>query len=273
MSEFDEAIATTRQGSNAVGRLDDGWTIVGGSVNGGLLMALGLQALRAPVLEAGGGPDPIVWSAHFLSASQPGPLTARTDVLRVGRSVGSGQVSLYQGEAERLRILASFADLGEEAPIVYRAEPRPDLPPPEQCIRATRQVSDLTAEIAILDRFELRLDPACAGFGVGRPSGRGELRGWLRLADGREPDVLALAAFLDAFPPAVFDLGASGWAPTLELTGHIRRRPAPGWVAARITTTNVIGDYFEEDCSLWDSSGALVAQARQLAGVRMPAQQ
>lgn len=269
MSEFDDAIRTIRTGDTAQGTLGDGW-VVGGGINGGLLMALALGALREPMVETGAGPDVLTWSAHFLSASTPGPVLASTMVLRVGRSIASGQVSLHQEGQERLRVVASFTDLAERASVVHRSQPLPDLPPPQECVPARREAGGLSEKIAILDRFDLRLDPACAGFGIGRPSGAGELRGWLRLADGREPDVLALTCFVDSFPPVTFDLGAFGWAPTIELTGHVRSRPAPGWVAVRISTSNVIGGFFEEDCVLWDSTGAVVAQSRQLAGVRMP---
>ena len=75
---------------------------------------------------------------------------------------------------------------------------------------------------------------------------------------------------LDAFPPVSFDLGAMGWAPTIEFSGHVRAVPAPGWLQIRLTTTNVSGGLLEEDCVVWDSTGRVVAQSRQLAGVRIP---
>ncbi|MFD0359937.1 hypothetical protein ACFQZZ_00525 [Nocardia sp. GCM10030253] len=49
---------------------------------------------------------------------------------------------------------------------------------------------------------------------------------------------------------------------TIELTVHIR--PRFGWLACRIHTNHVI-DGFREDFEIWDSTGALVAQSRQLA--------
>ena len=70
---------------------------------------------------------------------------------------------------------------------------------------------------------------------------------------------------VDALPPVTFDLGQLGWAPTLELTVHVRARPAPGWLKVRHVTRNVAGGMFEEDCEVWDSAGRLVAQSRQLA--------
>jgi hypothetical protein len=70
---------------------------------------------------------------------------------------------------------------------------------------------------------------------------------------------------VDALPPVTFDLGMPGWAPTLELTAHVRARPAPGWLKVRHATRNLAGGMFEEDCEVWDSTGRLVAQSRQLA--------
>jgi hypothetical protein len=67
-----------------------------------------------------------------------------------------------------------------------------------------------------------------------------------------------------------FDLGRMGWAPTMELTAHVRAVPAPGWLVVRHETRNLAGGMFEEDCEVWDSAGRLVAQSRQLARVPRP---
>ena len=77
--------------------------------------------------------------------------------------------------------------------------------------------------------------------------------------DGREPDPLSLLAVCDVLPPVTFDLGMPGWAPTLELTVHVRARPEPGWLKVRHATRNLSGGMFEEDCEIWDSAGRLVA--------------
>ena len=93
----------------------------------------------------------------------------------------------------------------------------------------------------------------------------GLIQAWFRLNDDREPDPLALLLAVDAMPPVTFELGRIGWAPTLELTAHVRARPAPGWLKLRHETRNLAGGMFEEDCEVWDSAGRLVAQSRQLA--------
>jgi acyl-CoA thioesterase len=60
------------------------------------------------------------------------------------------------------------------------------------------------------------------------------------------------------------EIGARG-SSTLELTVQLRGHPAPGWLACRASTRYVTGGYHEEDFEIWDSTGVLVAQSRQLA--------
>jgi hypothetical protein len=76
---------------------------------------------------------------------------------------------------------------------------------------------------------------------------------------------------VDGLPPVTFDLGLFGWAPTLELSVHVRARPAPGWLRVRHETRNLAGGMFEEDCQVWDAADRLVAQSRQLAHLPRPA--
>jgi hypothetical protein len=163
----------------------------------------------------------------------------------------------------------TFGTLDRAEP-VHRAPAPPEMPSPEQCLPARRDGSPVAQGIVLLDRMDARIDPSTAGFAVGRPTGRGVIRAWLRLKDGREPDVTMLSWAVDALMPVSFDLGAPGWAPTMELSGQLLGRPAPGWLLAELTTDTVVGDLLVEDACLWDSTGRLVARSRQLAGVRLP---
>ena len=56
-----------------------------------------------------------------------------------------------------------------------------------------------------------------------------------------------------------------GWVPTIELTVHVRGIPAPGPVMCRFHSEVVQNGFLQEDGEVWDSTGALVAQSRQLA--------
>lgn len=240
--------------------LRPGWT-VGGGLNGGYLLAVLGNAVRA---AAPGKPDPVAVSAHYLSAATPGAATVSTRLVRSGGSVATLAAELSQGGVPRVTVLATYGDLAAQPDDVRTTAEPPDLPALEDCPRSVPPPEFLAA-VPLLERFDLRLDPSCVGWVFGQPSGRGLLQGWLRLADGREPDPIMLLNVVDAFPPVTFDLGRPGWAPTVELTAHIRAIPAPGWLRVKVTTSNVAGGMFEEDCDVWDSADRLVAQSRQLA--------
>lgn len=269
-SEFDRGIALSPRPDDPTSydaELDPGWQI-GAGVNGGMLLAVAGNAL-ATAFASDAHPDPVAISAYYLSASRPGPAQMRTEVLRRGRSMSTGQVSLVQDEdgrpVERLRALATYGDLGGLPDDVRTTASPPDMPPPDACVSSKDAPPDFMEQASLLERLDLRLDPACVGWAVGAPSGRGLLQGWLRLADGREPDPLMLLLAVDALPPVTFDLGLFGWTPTLELSVHLRARPAPGWLRVTHRTRNFAGGLLEEDAEVWDSTGRLVAQSRQLA--------
>ena len=115
----------------------------------------------------------------------------------------------------------------------------PALPPIGECVdlgpwRGT-VAPDGTAGYA--GQIRMLFDPAVIGWAGHEPSGLPEMRGYFGLREDRDPDALLLALAVDGLPPVVFGLGATGWAPTVELTMHMRMVPAPGplRVAARST--------------------------------------
>ena len=274
-TEFDRGIAASRRADQPTTydvELGAGWQI-GAGINGGMLLATLGNALRS-TFEADGHPDPIAISAYYLSASRPGPASVRTEVLRSGRSLSTATASLVQVEdgrdTERLRALATYGDLAALPDEVHTTATPPDLPPPDDCISTDQAPPTFMRNAELLDRLDLRLDPASAGWALGEPSGRGRIQGWLRMADDREPDPLLLLLAVDALPPVTFDLGQFGWTPTLELSVHLRARPAPGWLRVTHSTRNFAGGMLEEDAEVWDASGRLVAQSRQLARAPKP---
>ncbi len=267
-SEFDRGIALERRADGVYdGHLDGAWSI-GAGINGGLLLAATANALRQTFADES-HPDPISISAYYLSAAKEGPARFTTQVVRRGRSMSTGTVSLTQDDdgraVERVRALATYGDLTSLDDGVHTTAVEPDLPDVEKCIGSGLAPADFKAKAPLLDRFDLRLDPDTVGWAVGKPTGRGVIRGWLKMADGREPDALSLLLALDALPPVTFDLGLPGWTPTLELTAHVRAVPAPGWLKVVHATRNYAGGLLEEDAEVWDSTGRLVAQSRQLA--------
>ncbi|GGX76872.1 hypothetical protein GCM10010358_34140 [Streptomyces minutiscleroticus] len=272
-SEFDRDTAVTRREPGVYDiDLSAGWTIIK-AVNGGYLLAVLGRAL-ADALPHG---DPFTITAHYLTASRPGPAVVRTDVVRTGRTLSTGQASLFQydedgTEVERIRVLASYGDLDALPDDVRTSAEPPAMPPVEQCFGAEDAppgTSPVTGSSAIMDRLWIKLDPATLGWVLGAPSGKGEMRAWFGLADGRDADPLSLLLAVDALPPTAFELGLSGWVPTVELTVHVRCRPAPGPLRVAVTTRNLAGGFLEEDAEVWDTAGRLVAQSRQLARAKL----
>ena len=237
--------------------LTDRWTAIGGTPNGGYMLAVALRALQAEMPL----PDPLVTSAHFLRPGLIGTAEIRTEVVRAGRRVASGAASLVQDGREIVRLLATFGDLAQADGRTLVLNEPPDLPPPDE----TPEVLEAGAMpgVSITEQLDYRA-PAKPGWAQGKPGGSPSFEFWMRFSDGREPDPLALAALVDGAAPAVLDIGSPGSA-TIELTVHVRGRPEPGWLACRTQTRHVIGGYHEEDFEIWDSAGNLVAQSRQFA--------
>jgi len=257
--EFDRDTRLSGDGPSFSAALPEDWGGMPG-VNGGFMLALCTRAL-ACVLPF---PDPLVVSGFYLRPGSPGPARVETEVIRAGKTTAFGEASLWRDGKQVLRTTAAFTDLaaaaGRSSGRVFSAGAAPALPPPEECFGfepgAVRGVS-------IASHFDYRI-PAAPGWLSGAPTGDPRYEFWMRFRDGRPADLLALPLIVDAAPPAALELGIAST--TVELTVHLRARPAAsGWLACRTWTRYVGGGYHEEDFEVWDSAGTLVAQSRQLA--------
>jgi len=260
--EFDHQIAVSPTGQGSYDALIDAGWVVGGGVNGGYLLAVLGNAIRHALPAK---PDPVAVSAYYLSAARPGPATVTVDVRREGGRVATVAADLVQGEDTRITVLATYGDLDRFGDDVRTTAVEPEMPAVEDCVRGSDAPPEVLALAPMMGRFDMRFHPDDVGWAVGRPSGTGLIRAWFRLVDAREPDPVSLLMTVDALPPVTFNLGMMGWAPTLELSAHVRAKPAPGWLKVHHETRNLAGGMFEEDCEVWDSAGRLVAQSRQLA--------
>ncbi|MDQ1685112.1 MAG: hypothetical protein QOC82_1849 [Frankiaceae bacterium] len=265
MSDFDRATAVRRRGSGSTYDpsiydvdLDAGWSI-GGRPNGGYLLA----AIARAATQAADRPHPLAVSGHFLRPPAGGPAEVRTEVMKAGRTVATVRATLWQDDRACLDVLVTAGSLPEAAPD-HVSTPMPVMPPPAECWSR----ADTDFRVELLDHVDVRLDPAT----VPDPKQPGDpvIRGWMGLRDGSAADALALLLAVDVAPPTVFRLGMIGWAPTVELSALVRAVPAPGWLAFEADASVVAGGWFDENATVWDSTGRVVAQARQLALVGRP---
>ena len=249
--------------------VDPGW-VIGDKPNGGYLLATMARAAVAAIatIEGPAHPHPISASATYLASPTPGPAQVQVEVLRRGRRMSQARARLVRDGASFVEATYALGRLDAATEPWWSDVPAPDIPPPEDCV-AVQGTGPTGIRLPIMDRVDIRLDPVVTGFRDGRPGGGGELRGWLRFRDGHVPDPVSLLYVLDAFPPATFELAATGWVPTLALTAYVRALPAPGPLLVRQRAALVEGDMFDEVCHVWDGRGRLVAQATQLAGIRV----
>ncbi|NUP02951.1 MAG: thioesterase family protein [Nonomuraea sp.] len=268
MGTFREATALTTRDADTFGAMLDAQWSVGTKLHGGYLLAV---MARAACESDSGAAHPHVTavSGAFVEPPVPGPADVRVERLRVGRSVAQVRVSLAQEGRLRVESHVTLGVLDDADPWWSAIEPV-ELPPEEACFLAPTDPPGADMTVPLMAVVEERVDPAHLAFAFGAPSGRGVIASWQRLADGSDWDPLSLLVALDPVPPVSFDLGLSGWVPTIQLSAYVRRLPAPGPIRVRLTATDVGGDRMDEVAHVWDSKGRLVAQATQLAAVRVP---
>jgi acyl-coenzyme A thioesterase PaaI-like protein len=263
-SSFSAVTALAAAGS---GRFDadvhPDWTI-NNKPNGGYLLAI----LGRAAVTAGPHPHVIAAGATYLRPPDPGQVQVAAEVLRAGRSASQLRVRMLQDDATCVEALITTSELHADTEPYWSGLAVPAVADPEQCLRVP-STSPTGLPVPIMDQIDLRIDPADTGFARGEPSGRGELKGWLGLPGDEAFDPISLLYAVDAFPPATFEVAASGWVPTLQLSAYVRALPAPGPVRIVHKAQLIDAQKVDEVCSVWDARGRLVAQGTQLAGIRL----
>jgi len=247
--------------------ITEGWDILG-NANGGYVLATIARALST-ALER---PDPITITAHYLRPVSSGPAVIDVEKVREGRTLASATARLSRDGIALVEVLGAFGDLVPsgvvvDAPRLLRGAP-PPLPPVEECV-SMRSAAESPTQFST--KVDMRFHPEDLGFATGNPSGIPRMRGWFRLPDDEPLGTIGVLLAADAFPPTVFNASLPvAWAPTVELTVHVRARPARGWLRGTFETRFVTGGRLEVDGELWDETDELVAQSRQIALVPRP---
>lgn len=255
--------------------IDPIWTI-GPKVHGGCMMSLCAAAARRELIETA-TPEapvdpavaPLAVSASYLAAPDPGDVDVVATVRKRGRQVSLVDVELSQNgrPAVHAAVTLGVPDGGE--PIYTQAQALAQLPvEPSADAHALVAEHPMAQIVHVSQGCDLSVDGSSAHFLRGQ-QGEPQVQMWARpwAADEEDPATAALFAIMtgDICAPVTMNRGMFGWAPTVQLTTYLRRRPAPGWLRVMASST-VLGDtWFEEDHTVLDSTGAVVVQSRQLA--------
>ncbi|KAJ3220242.1 hypothetical protein HDU67_003257 [Dinochytrium kinnereticum] len=275
MSAFDKAtevslIATEGSGKSYAGRVPDDWNI-GFVPLGGISLSIAMRAVME--FFKGSHPDPVIATANFLRPSRKGePCLIQVDIIKKGRSYSTATATMSQkldGKEEWtpiIHVVTTWGDLsGERGPTI----PMEGKCPPMASVQELK-----------VDRL-YPADVPWAGGGIGQyikqrfadhgPSGARREQ-WLRFTDNREPDLLSLTMFGDAFTPTLLKLRheyhefASSYFPTMEISIHYRKKPKNGWLALITRSRAITNGRFESDCDIYDESGQLVAMSSMEEG-------
>jgi len=267
-TRFDRDTALVAAGDGVYeARIDPGWWVVVGP-NGGYLAAILLRALALAVGDPSRAPRSL--AIHYTAPPEAGPARVETRVERSGRALTSASCRMLQGERLLARAMGAFSRSHPEA-YAFEDIAMPEVAPPEGCAPRARPPDP----VRIADRYETR-------WALGSPPMSGGERalcgGWIRFEEPRPVDALAVAAYSDAFPPALFsrltDLSVGRGLPTVDLTIHFRADlPLPGarpddFTFCAFRSRLARGGFIDEDGELFSREGVLLAQSRQLALVR-----
>ncbi|MET0898037.1 MAG: thioesterase family protein [Mycobacterium sp.] len=262
--------AVSQTGDTTVSHIFDGdlnehWTI-GPKIHGGVMLALCAKAAGLAVGSGSGDGDaePVVVSANYLFAPDPGPVEVVATIRKRGRTVSLVDVDLTQGGRVAVRAAVTLgapedhvAPLLEVNPVpaVMSAEPPPDV----AAIGPGHLLGDINHLAAGCD-----IRPDLTSLMSGAHGGTPRTRIWVRPRD-EAPDLLFALLCGDISAPMTFAVGRRGWAPTVQLTAYLRSRPADGWLRVLSTTSQIGQQWFDQDYLVVDCEDRIVAQSRQLA--------
>jgi acyl-CoA thioesterase len=263
--KFDLDTALERKDeSTFLGATSRDWWVDRGP-HGGFLAALMLRALRATV----GDPSRHIRSltVHYVAPPAQGSVEVAAAIERVGKSRTSTSARLDQDGETKAIALAAFSSAWESVEWAETSMP---------AVAPYGDIDPLPVTEGLTPRFFENFDarPAIGDWPFSGAT-KALSGGWIRLAEPRPIDDLAVAVFADAWLPSVFvRLERPVAVPTIDLTVHFRTELPPAevdsedFVLVVFRSETAADGFFVEDGEIWSSNGTLIAQARQL-GVLM----
>lgn len=258
------------------GAVDPVFTI-GPKVHGGSLQIMIAVAARRALTElAAGDTDPALFdgitplaiASDYLAAPDPADVDIAARIVKRGRTVSLVHVDVSQGGRSMVSSTVTLGRLDHGDPHFRGATLLDDLPPAPADDAIAIDTSPLGEVVHLAPALDLALEAASFPLARGE-TGEPTIRGWTRPKEiAEQPAEMELdfpVLVCDISPPVVMNLGLVGWAPTVQLTTYLRRRPAPGWLRFAASSSEVGQGMFAEDHIVVDETGVLIAQSRQLA--------
>jgi acyl-coenzyme A thioesterase PaaI-like protein len=241
---------------------------IGPKVHGGTLQMLSANAALAGFTATspdGGVPEGIeamAISTNYLGAPDPAEITLRVWVRKRGRRVSLVDVEIHQNGRNLVHstVTVGTPDAGSHFSAPTALASVPAAPTEDVIWVQDSPMGDVMHLSAVLD---VAIDERSIPFIRGEKADP-VFRMWARPKEA-DPDALFAILCGDLSAPVVMNLHLFGWAPTVQLTTYLRRRPAPGWLRIQASSTEVGHGWFEEDHLVLDSTGQVVVQSRQLA--------
>jgi acyl-coenzyme A thioesterase PaaI-like protein len=239
--------------------LDGRWHITG-HLNGGYLAAVCGQA-ASDVL---GGATPLTISTHYLAPVRGGgPADVEVEVLREGR-LSTARVRLLR---EGRLLLESMVTTGSPAGEGHLDDAGvPDFPSWDECLDTGAHEASDAPGMEVLKHVELRLHPQHGQAIAGGPAlEQAVVRGRLAYRDGSPADVFLVSAAWDLLPPTPWFAHVWGQLPTVAAQVVLYPGELVGPLVLEARCDTLADGIADETSRVWDSTGRLVASARQTA--------
>ena len=241
---------------------------VGQTPHGGYLMAMMHKALVSVLPHT----SAINSNVLYMDRTDADEVELHVETFKLGKGTSSGQVKLIQQDKINCTFTAICSDLDKldgfnDMPTLLRNTYH-DFSETEFITMNYDNVQKGFTPSSI-QQLNLTVHPEHSWWLKKDFDRAGEARcsGYIEL-DGGIPDQFALSYFSDILPPVVTNkYGPIGWIPTLSLTTNIRQLPKTQKLFIDGVAKDLNNGFFEQDCSIWDLEGHLVATSRQLAKI------
>ncbi|MEK9649371.1 MAG: thioesterase family protein [Gammaproteobacteria bacterium] len=241
---------------------------VGQTPHGGYLMAMMHKALVSVLPHS----TAINSNVLYLDRTEADLVELHVDTFKLGKGSSSGQVKLIQDGRINCTFTAICSDLDKLEGYSDMPSPLPNTfynCPASEFITMNYDNIQKGFTPSFIQQLNLTVHPEHSWWLKTDFDRSGEARcsGYLEL-EGGIADQFALSYFSDILPPVVTNkYGPIGWIPTLTLTTNIRQLPLTEKLFIDGVAKDLNNGFFEQDCSIWDLNGNLVATSRQIAKI------